>query len=135
MPRRPLVAPGVASIAGANATYPNSTTNNGSTRALFLILKRSPTSGSRCIQGHNLKSRVYIDHVSGDAAAQVAGEKDGHVPHFGDVCIPAQRRVLLHELEDLGEVLDAARGDGFDGAGGNRIDANLARPQLAREVA
>jgi len=86
-------------------------------------------------QAHDLKSGIHVEDISGDAAAEVAAEKNGGVGHFGDISVAAQRGVFLHEIEDLGEVLNAARGNGFDGAGGNGVDADLASTEFGGEVA
>src|SRR5271156_2068117 len=72
----------------------------------------------RRFQAHNLETGVHVENISSDAAAQVAAEEDGGVGDFGDVCVAAQRRVFLHEVENLGEILDAAGGDSFYGSGG-----------------
>ena len=38
------------------------------------------------------------------------------------------------EIEDLGKILDAASGNGFDGPGGNGVDADFAGAQFGGEV-
>jgi hypothetical protein len=64
-----------------------------------------------------LESRVYVKNVAGNSTAEIAREKHGGISDFRRIGIAAQRCVLLNEIENLGEVLNSARGNRFDGAG------------------
>jgi hypothetical protein len=89
----------------------------------------------RRFQAHNLETGIHVKNISGDAAAQIAAEKDGGVRDFGDVRVAAQRSVFLHEIENLGEILNSAGGNRFDGPCGNGVDADFLRAELGGEVA
>src|SRR2546423_1025394 len=93
------------------------------------------TTSTRMLKPHDVHSGVYEEDVAGDAAAKVAGEEDGGVSHFGRVGIAVQGRAVFDDVQNGGKILDRARGGGLDGAGGNGVDADLLRAEIAGEVA
>src|SRR6202167_62967 len=88
----------------------------------------------RRFKAHDLESGIHVEDISGDAAAQVAAQKNGGVGDFGDVGVATQRGVFLHEIENLREIFNATRGNRFDGTGGNRVDADFVCAQFGGEV-
>ena len=67
--------------------------------------------------------------------ARSLAEEEGGVADFGLVDVAVERGALFDGGEDLGEVADAAGGEGFDGAGGDGVDADVLWAERGGEVA
>src|SRR5437660_679708 len=81
------------------------------------------------------ESTVSVSYFAGDRARQRREIKRRDVADLVDRDVAPQRRVVLDEMQDLGEAADAGRGERLDRSRRNRIDACAIRPQCSGEIA
>ena len=74
-----------------------------------------------------LKPRVDVGDLGGDAGGQVGEQERGDVADVVDRHVAAQRRVVLDDVEDLAEALDARSGQRLDRPRRDAVDADAAR--------
>src|SRR5438874_8579047 len=85
-------------------------------------------------RGDRREAAVDVRNLAGDRAGQIGEIKRGDVADLVARHVAPKRRVLFDEMQDLGETADARGGEGFDRAGGDRIDANPFRTQRRSEI-
>src|SRR3712207_8721259 len=70
------------------------------------------------------KAAIDIGDLAGDAVGQIREQESRGIADIFDGDVAAQRRVGLHEVEDLAEVLDAGRRQRLDRTGRNAVHAH-----------
>src|SRR6185295_3832117 len=73
-------------------------------RPSTLIIKN--IRDGKCLQTHDLESRIHVQDVACYAAAQIACEKNRGVRYFRRIGVAPERRVRGDAIEHLREVLD-----------------------------
>ena len=85
-------------------------------------------------KSHNLDARIDINYVAGDAAAQIAGQKNSRVSHFRRVGITAERGQFGATFQHFRKVPNAAGRRSFDGSRRDCVYSNIRRAKVGRQV-
>src|SRR5215468_3553970 len=87
------------------------------------------------LKAHDVVATVHVNRFARDARpARRKQEYRGRTDLAG-IDVAPQGRLVGMSLEHVAEVRNAARGQGLDRAGGDGIDANFPRAEIAREIA
>ncbi len=87
------------------------------------------------LEAGNVVTAVYEGDFAGDAAGEITGEEEGSAAYFELVYVAVEGGTFFYGGEDLGEVADAAGGEGLDRAGGDGVDADVLAAERCCEVA
>ena len=95
----------------------------------------SSVESVRSSNAHGVKPAVDHQHFAGDAAAGRTEQEHRGVGDVAAVDGAAERRAIAIGLQNRREAGDARRGQRLDRAGGDRVDADVPRAEIGREVA
>src|SRR5712691_2470808 len=87
------------------------------------------------LETHDVVAAVDVNGFAGYTGAGVGEEEGGGGADFGGVDVALQRGPLGLHLEHVAETGDAARGQRFDGTGGDGVDANILGAEIVGEIA
>ena len=82
-----------------------------------------------------MEAGVDVDHVARDAAREVRQEEGGRVADFVDRDRAAEGRRVFHDVQKLGEILDARGGEGLDGTSRNGVRTDAAGTKARSKIA
>src|SRR5882724_3718155 len=84
---------------------------------------------------HNIVTPIYMDHLAGDSAAQVAAQIKRGFAHFLGVDISFERRPLADVMEHIFETGNPCSRKGPDGSSRDSVHTNAFGAQIVRKIA
>src|SRR5512139_4292064 len=95
--------------------------------------RRRSLLGEPC--GDRREAAVDVGNLAGDGTREIGQEERCDVADLVDGHVPAERRVLLDEIEDLREAADPGGRERLDRAGRDAVDADLLGTHARGEIA
>src|ERR1700722_226854 len=77
------------------------------------------------LKSHDVVAAIDVNHLAGDAAAGIGGEEPSGAANFADLHVAPHGGALGVGLVHVAEAGDAARGEGFDRSGRDRVHADI----------
>src|SRR6266704_2712948 len=84
---------------------------------------------------HDVVAAVHVNGLASNAGTRFGEKKRGGCADFCSVHVAFHGRAFGVRLEHVTESGNASRGERLDRAGGNRIHANVLRPEIVRQIA